>query len=100
MLRAAMDISAHQLEFEIRNAFQFGEEELAHFSLTVTNLAKSHVLVEDIVRELREYLVRVMGIPARNPPLRHRGIPIRGGFAVWRCRDHRQNHHGSQDGAS
>ena len=97
---AVVDIGAHQLEFEIRNAFQFGEEELAHFSLTVTNLAKSHVLVEDIVREQREYLVRVMGIPARNPLLRHRGIPIGGGFAVWRRRNHRQNQHGNQDGAS
>src|SRR4029077_7354422 len=54
---AAMDISAHQLEFEIRNAFQFGEEELAHFSLTVTNLAKSHVLIEDIVSEQGKNLI-------------------------------------------
>src|SRR6202521_3718850 len=77
---AVVDISAHQLEFEIRNALQFGEEELAHFSLTVTNLAKGHVLIEDIVSEQGKNLIRVVGIPPRNPLLRHRSIPIRGGL--------------------
>ena len=97
---AAMDISTHQLKLEIGNAFKFREEELAHFSLTVTNLAKSHVFIEDIVSEQGKNLIRVVGIPSRNPLLRHRGIPIRAGLAVRRCRDHRQNQHGNQGGAS
>src|SRR6266446_7802703 len=58
----AVNISALQLELEIGNAFQFGKEELANLSLTVTNLAKSHILIEDIVSEQREHLVRVVGI--------------------------------------
>ena len=46
-----MNIGPQQLEFKIGDSFNFGGDELSHFGGAVTDLAKGHVLVGDIVRE-------------------------------------------------